>query len=802
MKTFLFAAVLFGQSQCLFLSLLSSLLCTLSISQDSRCWDAHFTEEFCCKGHVEGGNPECWDAVHTFELCCGSSKDGSIGNGGTSDTAVGAPSSFGMAGVPDVPPPEAPLVSLGGNKNGEGAAEPACWGGHFTEEFCCDVRAGPFGSPSCWSPPHFTFGRCCPTYVSGIIAAPGIRSPPSAPVFGDGCSGLDWIHCCREPDICFDDHSRPGYDSGYTYDVCCRGLRKFRDLWYHVKVDDPLAECWDAIHALGGKPRIESLSQCLDRGDRFFYLSVPVSLDLDHPNWWQFLGVVCVPNACDVASAAGWLAYRLDPWPRPKAWPKLSSRYLNDTHIQLPPHEAVQRPFRRFAPVWVAVFPTADPKDLRNDHFEFAMLEYHSLLSWRPSSFNLGVIGASLSLILWGSVFHFVGVRSRLSAVSPSYGLRRLGASRGPRRFDVWRLVFGALVVAENVQMHYPFQRDRGMTWCIFRALNSISQNHGLAALMVYLSVRRGQGSCVGNVIGYAARRWAALVPFIAFWTWVYLSILMEDLPLFNAIRSNFVYLWFVKQRGLCMPLKSLVPSLLLIHSVPFGMVSPCHNINVFENYFQVDVLTYALNALMPPHLVGVVSAVLWLSYSRWRPSAGHNNVLSAGLVALAVASALRQVPMWRRQWLSSTLGVVGICVGMLLEDIEWFYAATWVSISGLLLLIHRPFPGDAAATSDSAPGRRGHWSLLAALARLAPGINLANIFVIGMHRGLDGGDEGVASEDSLLPESAALFFELFLRVCGFSLGVSICVFFLVEHPVAVLIFGDGHLKEHADGAS
>merc|ERR1711904_63707 len=86
----------------------------------------------------------------------------------------------------------------------------------------------------------------------------------------------------------------------------------------------------------------------------------------------------------------------------------------------------------------------------------------------------------------------------------------------------------------------------------------------------------------------------------------------MEDVVLHNITRNMFTFLWFAMKRTDCRCSKHLWPSLLLLHEAVYPEASPCHNINIFEACWQVDVATFAISTIVPRRLLGLVASSLW----------------------------------------------------------------------------------------------------------------------------------------------------------------------------------------------
>ncbi|CAE7234332.1 unnamed protein product [Symbiodinium natans] len=112
--------------------------------------------------------------------------------------------------------------------------DPACWGGQFQPERCCDTAAyGPHGNADCWNE-AFTFARCCPT------AAP---APTASWEAGSCWSGIYGPELCCGPG---GGHPRC-WDEVYTYERCCpETLQRALTVWWLLPCHPGCLPSWSS----------------------------------------------------------------------------------------------------------------------------------------------------------------------------------------------------------------------------------------------------------------------------------------------------------------------------------------------------------------------------------------------------------------------------------------------------------------------------------------------------------------------------------------------------------------------------
>ncbi|CAE8693452.1 unnamed protein product, partial [Polarella glacialis] len=354
-------------------------------------------------------------------------------------------------------------------------------------------------------------------------------------------------------------------------------------------------------------------------------------------------------------------------------------------------------------------------------------------------------------------------------------------------------------------------------------------------------------------VICHAIRRWALLIPLVGFWIYVFLGVLMDDVPLPNLTRSGFIYLWFVGMRQSCARPRHLVPSLFFMHQAAYLRNSPCHNTAIFESCWLVEVAVFALFAALRtrPARVPRAAALLWLlalvgvarhkqevatrrgvsSFPEEERAAayrvnGHSilALLPYGLATVAMLGLLPSkaalVPPLcgsSRRRLLVLVGLLGIVASITAAGLwssgpakQWRerlelpvefnldYVADQLIplplVFGVLLLFKVCEAADNnnkadAPSSSGSPQRSVGWSLLSLLGRLAPGMNLANLFVLQLHRGFDAGGYGSDSfQRRALEASWSHVLGLLLSLLVTSAAVSLAVFLVVEAPCTALI--------------
>jgi len=225
-----------------------------------------------------------------------------------------------------------------------------------------------------------------------------------------------------------------------------------------------------------------------------------------------------------------------------------------------------------------------------------------------------------------------------------------------------------------------------------------------------------------------------------------------------NILKSHGLYTWYGEARDTCEHPAHMVSSALLMHTAIMGPRSPCHNSDIFEGLFQVDVFVFMLVSAVGKSRAGAAAVALWVpavacSYFLTTPGehgifagAGHRFcwLLPSALATLAMSSAFNSFarpPV--------TIGASCILLASLQDGLTM---GTWpgmpglnaffkslhsptreyvvpchcyelLFVLGLVILLRQP--------SSHVHSGSDRWSLWRCLSRLSSGICLANIFVL-----------------------------------------------------------------------
>ncbi|CAE6911011.1 unnamed protein product [Symbiodinium sp. CCMP2592] len=767
-------------------------------AQDPSCWDAQFTAELCCDLQFgPTGNEGCWDSVHTFARCCGE------------PTQVQA------------------------------QEEDCRQSKSFDSESCCDLLKGDHGDEACWTGAGTnSFENCCDSKL-----AHNTREMEAAPVIGAGCwhheEHITWPMCCGSR---HDEHmQRTCWSGGFTYDRCCDGLVPIPRIYFELPRDDDLVQCLK-----GAAKASLSLSKRQCSG-RFFNLAGVANRlmdsDVQHSFWWQrrlkidmhraelysnkslqvmrprdlvHMGSLCVPSSCSEDAVAGWFASKLERDEKAYKPPRL--RELNRTHVRLSPLRAIRRPYPRFTGSWISWRSehSEDARKTGGKYVEFILLEHRSWRQLWPSQQTAMVLLALAVPVLFASAIRAVGPQV-MSGLALQTSLGRLFAPR-PLCYDVCRILTTLFVIAIHVKDHYPFPEVTAVSTPfeqIAVGVKAVPVNQLAILLMVYLSLRRlepkssGVLSWLWRVFCYALRRWALILSVVGIWLYVYLEVLVKDVPIPNLGKTKFLELWFSERRDECSRMEHLLPSIFLLHEAFHLKPTPCHNLGIFEACWQVDVVTFSLMTLpglsRSRWLTAGVAAMLFLPAAFSSSAVAERGVflfqhrlgdlLAPALAAVVFAALLPRAELLEprpvSRFLLSTLACAVTSAGILLiaaAHLGWLPKAPQIpdgviqnlmvlpSMVGLLLMLRM-----AEASPPHSKGLLGR--LLNALGRLSPGINLSHLFVAQMHLGYS---ESPIQWFRDLPPSPALLF-------GVSAVMSMLVFVLVEGPVQALVGYGGH---------
>ncbi|CAE7250951.1 unnamed protein product [Symbiodinium sp. KB8] len=771
-------------------------------AQDPSCWDAQFTAELCCDLQFgPTGNEGCWDSVHTFARCCGEPKQ---------------------------------------------VQEEDCRDSKsFDSESCCDLLKGDRGDEACWTGSN-NFENCCDSKL-----AHNTREMEAAPVFGAGCwdheEHITWPMCCgsRHDELM----QRTCWSGEFTYDRCCDGLVPIPRIYLQLPRDDDLVQC----AAKGAAEVSLSLSKRQCSGRYFNLAGVANRLmdsDVQHSFWWQrrlktdmhraelysnkslqvmrprdlvHMGSLCVPSSCSEDAVAGWFASKLERDHNAYTPPKLIE--LNATHVRLSPLRAVRRPYPRFTGSWIS-WRSQHSDDARKTgakYVEFILLEHRSWRQLRPSQQTAMVLLALAIPVLFASAIRAAGPQV-MSGLALQTSVGRLFAPR-PLCYDVCRILTTLFVIAIHVKDHYPFPEVTAVSTPFEQmavGVKAVPVNQLAILLMVYLSLRRLEPKSLGplawlwRVFCYALRRWALMLSVVGIWLYVYLEVLVKDVPIPNLGKTKFLELWFSEKRDECSRMEHLLPSVFLLHEAFHLKPTPCHNLGIFEACWQVDVVTFSLMTLpglsRSRWLTAGLAAMMFLPAAFSSSAVAERgaflfqhrlgDLLAPALAAVFFAALLPRAELLEPRpvlrFLLSTMAFAVTSAGILLiaaAHLGWLPRAPQIpdgvmqnlmvlpSMVGVLLMLRI-----AEASPPHSKGLLGR--LLNALGRLSPGINLSHLFVAQMHLGYS---ESPIQWFRDLPPSPVLFFSTVALLFVVSTVVSMLVFVLVEGPVQALVGYGGY---------
>lgn len=715
------------------------------------CWIAGFSYDICCVGFGPGGNPACWDGHFTFARCCVAPGEDSKVAAYVSETSA----RYQRVGLyKDYVP-------------GKDCWDPPL----YSHELCCDLTQGFEGRKHCWDGWRLTFERCC---VHGedldgrwqLPMAPKqseTEEDPKAPApVGRECwtNGYSFRACCRlgdeEEDLTEDRASC--WDGLHTEERCCRGLVAPPETWRAVPRHAPESLCLEAV--LARPLKLATVSSC---EGRFFYvaqLGKPrLRMDYDTtalpwflvPRWntsaWgeyithfgpqgvldhKMLGGLCLPSHCDVASTARFLAPRMAPWWR---FPLLEPWPLNGSHVLLPPPLAVPHGLYQGdngIAMWMSKSsceaPLAKP-DFCEAFWEFGLLE------WRPwhstPSLRMAALLSALLMVLGLVVV----------------GKQRPTAERNSRA-DLLRVLLTLMAVWTHTFSHgswLPLETSVASTFWFTSQHLTYKVNLGFVVLATQLRLG-GSSSSRFPVAKAALRRWVQLGPPLCLSTFIYLYIFVEHIPMNNLMKSSGLHRWYSEKRLECRRPAHLVLSLLLLHEPITGNNSPCHNMDIFESQFLLDLLVVFLLSALGTSRRTSMSWLLWYASILWRYSGVRSEendwaYAYSHRFRMLLPSALCAIGLWgllpclRGAGTSWWYDMVGLALvsGSCLQDQLFFgdnlqvhfkplqravifNVSELLFVLGFLLLLR--------------PSRRCPGSCIRLLSRLSLGVNVSNLFV------------------------------------------------------------------------
>eukprot|EP00929_Paragymnodinium_shiwhaense_P032683 TRINITY_DN18087_c0_g1_i1.p1 TRINITY_DN18087_c0_g1~~TRINITY_DN18087_c0_g1_i1.p1 ORF type:complete len:926 (-),score=125.31 TRINITY_DN18087_c0_g1_i1:39-2816(-) len=881
-----------------------------------------FTWENCCApAFGPGGNAACWDQVFTYSRCCGPTAKTTVAPSPPLPGSAAAAAAGGseQPSAAEQPPPQQPQQSEKPQQS-QPKPEPkkeqapaativpataaaaaagiiSCWNPpHYTEERCCNLDVHPSGDTTCWDLNlGFTFERCCNGKKPGKLVDPTQPREYVAPRLSEGCFGPDkkdphgnprtWLRCCG-----IGAESAKGcWTQGFSKDKCCSGVEPVPNVWYLVpKNEHILIPCWTGYPGIRPSTGMDLLhTACTNSRGRIFYVASVIARNYEsemrHRPWWtrptgkelqdmtnsevqaripmqlEYMGNICLPQACAESDAAGWWAPSFDTQHK---YPDRRAVAINSTHVAIPPYLSYRRPYVGTYNSWVAIHKGVDPERIGKGYGEFIVYGHQELsVLLKPESPFLRLMAALAAPILLASLLHCLGWRSFLTSISIQSSLRSLCTPRGPLVFDVYRLLFSWRIVSQHVRDHYPWSMASRETpaFMYSEKLEEVVQagtpevNDALIVLMVYLSLRRrtsksfrprtlGSPWWVWSVLVHALRRWAALIPFLGFWLYIYLGVLMEELPLHNVPRSHFIYLWFIYMRRDCARPEHLWSSVFLVHDAVFAEGTQCHNMGIFEAFYQVDVATFAIISGLPMWLSSVSAALLWavLVVTESVPDVYRARFIAifpcglATIMLYGVTSLLRG-----RRRLSFCIGLLFTMADFALRQQQdaivaavgstaFKHGAFLPSVIAMLAFftsfedgdsgtaskaeLHNGKPtgsngsngsngahgscptiGSSANSGDKVAAERSPQAgwfrcFLAGSARLTSSLNIAHLFVIQLHRGLDKGSSGISNDAHLIEDDGTLYFGISLGVHAVGVVMCFVTFILIEGPVATLV--------------
>eukprot|EP00929_Paragymnodinium_shiwhaense_P087060 TRINITY_DN47373_c0_g1_i1.p1 TRINITY_DN47373_c0_g1~~TRINITY_DN47373_c0_g1_i1.p1 ORF type:complete len:836 (-),score=188.48 TRINITY_DN47373_c0_g1_i1:689-3196(-) len=750
-----------------------------------------------------------------------------------------------------------------------GAGQPeSCWGFGFTWDTCCHPSFGPEGNEACWDD-YFNHKRCCRQDASEAAsqAEPSFtveRQQRDETSYQEAVKGLllggdcwdrdfNWEHCCdlkfgRTGNVeCWDEH--------HTFVQCCMGVTNV-DYWPPpASSDDERAKC------LGYYEREERQLEVLkdeppDCEGRFFWLAQVMGtraqrLDIYRPWWerdewlkvedvdayerkWPLLrcrpafvqvdGGLCVPRECSEESVAVWLIPRIKaPWK--ETYDRVQVDRHNETHSLLPMHLAEKRVvFGEYeGNVWMTLIPGKSESPLS---YEYVLWEV------REMAFSEGTKQLAAALcapMLIATLLALVGIAGAVRSFSLQAALGKMTTQRGPMCYDVCRALLSLLVVIHHSCGHISWDMSADgavdesamLFGDLLRRTTTTFTVLSVSLCLRSVEVRGASGwlSWPFSICGYILRRLLGLATMLGAWTYVFLFIYVDEVPMNSMVRGG-LWVWYGQQRWECgqRPLQ-LWSSSFLVHDLVFLEASPCHNTSIFEGLFQVDVIVFCLVTMIGLRASPIAALLLWpasvfvhyhMKVEQEVRGSPHQwpGLLPIAMATIALRGLLGTAASSPRGWLSlKRLLVVASALACIaatsfldfhtlrLQDeksksaltvwfeslhdsdaeyLLWSHLYELPHVVGMLLLL-REF-----GTSRERPARAGVFGGLASmLAHLSAGMNISNLFVIHVV----GGYYLKEKPQATVPELLRWFGVIYAG----SFASALVVYLLIEHPAALL---------------
>eukprot|EP00439_Symbiodinium_sp_Y106_P018596 s5684_g2.t1 len=414
------------------------------------------------------------------------------------------------------------------------------------------------------------------------------------------------------------------WDGYHTEDRCCFGLAEPLQIRSPIPRSAPAAQC---LMAMLGRPLNLSDSSAACNG-RYFYVATlgQLRLRMDYvasglpwflvpsrysADWEDYVarfgptgvhdqrvvGGLCLPAACDLRTAALHLVPLLAPWWRLEPQPLAP---VNETHVLMPAPLAVDHelfPSHGFMPMWVSKRSCQGSQQAFCSHsWQFALQEYQPCL--RADPVVVAWVVAHISAAMW-----FYSARMPLSSV-----LAAVGKPRGSRRADVLRIALTATVIWMHNFSHgswLPVEKHSDAYWLGHSTDVAMKVNAAFLLLSVHLRNRpksrgdlptpRPMGAKLAEALRHAWRRWLRVGPLLSAWTLVYLFGFVRCIPMNNTIKSSGLHTWFSERRDECSVPSHWAMTFLMLHEPLTGRPSPCHNADIFETLFLLDVVTFTI---------------------------------------------------------------------------------------------------------------------------------------------------------------------------------------------------------------
>ena len=507
-----------------------------------------------------------------------------------------------------------------------------------------------------------------------------------------------------------------------------------------------------------------------------------------------------------------------------------SYRMLNASYVRVSPLNARRRPYPSFNGSWLMWRPQTNAPlrkqhNLHQSYFEFVLHEHPNWRQLRLSAETQMVLLALALPVGLASLLRSLGVEAAQPLALQS-NLKKLVSPRH-RCFDLCRIVTTVFGVAKHVKDHYRWSThdDHSIFGFVMSSVEAFPAPQLVVMLMVYMALRRldthppavhGPFSWFCHTISYALRRWALIMSIVGVWLYIYLAVIIEEVPLPNIGKNPFLYLLFSRNRLKCAHGKHLIPTMFLVHEATHAYPSICHNIGIFEMCFHVDVVLMAILLLLPKRLSALLSAVAYVPLARCstleagEPLLRTIDYLPVGLLTIAIANGLpRASALAQSHWIlrlilgSLALAFYGIFgfttelqVGQLAVQLG---VSPWV-LRSLPLLLGTVMLLRLLDAQASSPG--SGWSMLSALGRLCGQINISHLFVLQIHQGYATGINGMDGELVHFPANPSLFLWLWAGFFLCSAAIATILFLFVEAPVQALLGRSDNTARRRDYAN